>query len=225
VVANSNDDSISLINPTTATVVQTVNVNPLPGATVGSYPNAITVPDAGNILVSIGRDNALAVYEYGRPRMPVKYDGLLPTDFYPVEVALDPATGKIVVTNDKGIGSRGPESTINKGPGTAPAPSSVAGHDTYDDTGHVTQFAMPSMAALGAYTAQVFVDNDWQHLLASKPIAHPTAAAVAIPTELGDPSKITHVFLIVRETGPTTRYSAISARATVTRRWPSSAPP
>ena len=54
-VANSNDDSISLIDPRTAAVQQTVNVNPLPGSTVGSYPNAITMPNASQILVSIGQ--------------------------------------------------------------------------------------------------------------------------------------------------------------------------
>ena len=53
-VANSNDDSVSLINPKTASVVQSINVNPLPGSTVGSYPNAITMTDAHHILVSIG---------------------------------------------------------------------------------------------------------------------------------------------------------------------------
>src|SRR5450755_2675988 len=140
-VANSNDDTFSLIDPKTATVVQTVNVNPLPGSTVGSYPNAITMPDSHHILVSIGRDNALAVYYYNGARQPVQYQGLLPTDFYPVAVASDPAIGKIVVTNDKGIGARGPESTIGKGPGTAPGATSVTGHNTYDDTGSVTDFA------------------------------------------------------------------------------------
>jgi YVTN family beta-propeller protein len=198
-VANSNDDTLSLINPKTATVVQTVNVNPLPGSTVGSYPNAITMPDSSHILVSIGRDNALAVYGYSGPRTPVKYEGLLPTDFYPVGATYDPAIGKIVVTNDKGIGSRGPESTINKGPGTAPGAQSVTGHNTYDDTGTITEFTMPGMAALGAYTHQVFVDNDWEHLLASTPLKNSTAAPAAIPVHLGDPSKIKHVFLIVRE--------------------------
>ena len=198
-VANSNDDTFSLINPKTATVEQTVNVNPLPGSTVGSYPNAITMPDSSHILVSIGRDNALAVYGYSGPRTPVQYEGLLPTDFYPVGATYDPAISKIVVTNDKGIGSRGPESTINKGPGTAPGAQSVTGHNTYDDTGTITEFTMPSMAALGAYTHQVFVDNDWEHLLASTPLKNSTAAPAAIPVHLGDPSKIKHVFLIVRE--------------------------
>ena len=66
-VANSNNDSISLINTGTGAVVQTVNVNPLPGTTVGSNPNAITMPNSSTVLVSIGRDNALAVYGYSGP--------------------------------------------------------------------------------------------------------------------------------------------------------------
>jgi YVTN family beta-propeller protein len=194
-VANSNDDTFSLINTKTGNVVQTVNVNPLPGSTVGSYPNAIFMPDSSHILVSIGRDNALAVYGYNGPQQPVQYEGLLPTDFYPVDIAYDPAIGKIVVTNDKGIGARGPASTISKGPGTNPA----TGHNTYDDTGSFTEFTMPSMAALGGYTHQVFVDNGWDHLLASKPLSDCNAAAVPVPAQLGCPSTIKHVFLIVRE--------------------------
>jgi YVTN family beta-propeller protein len=200
-VANSNDDSLSFIDTKTATVVQTVNVNPLPGSTVGSYPNAITMPNRGQILVSIGRDNALAVYGYNGPTQPVRYEGLLPTDFYPVNAQYDPAIGKIVVTNDKGIGARGigGSHTIDKGPGTSPAPSTVSGHNTYDDTGTLTEFAMPSMSALGGYTHQVFVNNNWTHLLASTPLTDCHAAPEAIPTRLGCPSPIKHVFLIIRE--------------------------
>ena len=198
-VANSNDDSVSLIDPKTASVVQSINVNPLPGSTVGSYPNAITMTDAHHILVSIGRDNALAVYYYNGAHQPVQYQGLLPTDFYPVAVANDPAIGKVVVTNDKGIGARGPDSTINKGPGTAPGAESVTGHNTYDDTGSLTDFAMPSTAALGAYTDQVFSDNDWTHLLASQAATKCAGTPQAIPAKLGCPSPIKHVFLIIRE--------------------------
>ncbi len=198
-VANSNDDSFSLINTTLARVVQTVNVNPLPGSTVGSYPNAITMPNSNQILVSVGRDNAIAVYGYNGQTQPVQYEGLIPTDFYPVNVANDTALGKIVVTNDKGIGALGPESTINKGPDTAPAPSAVTGHNTYDDTASITEFTMPTQAQLGPYTDQVFTDNGWDHLLASRPLHDCTAKPMAIPERLGCPSPIKHVFLIVRE--------------------------
>jgi YVTN family beta-propeller protein len=197
-VANSNDDSVSLVDTTTKKVMQTFNVNPVPGATVGSYPNAVTMPDSSHILVSIGRDNAVAVYKYSGPKTPVAYQGLIPTDWYPVNVAWDAPLGKLVVTNDKGIGARGLESPINKGPST----NTVTGHNTYDDTGSVTTFAPPSEADLGGLTHRVFVNNDWEKLLSTAPTkaaAAAKAAPVAVPAQLGQPSKIKHVFLIVKE--------------------------
>ncbi len=36
----------------------------MPGAQVGSYANAINMSDPNHVLVSIGRDNAIAVYRY-----------------------------------------------------------------------------------------------------------------------------------------------------------------
>ena len=197
-VANSNDDSVSLVDTGTKKVLQTFNVNPVPGATVGSYPTSVTMPDSSHILVSIGRDNAVAVYRYSGPTTPVAYQGLIPTDWYPVNVAYDAPLGKLVVTNDKGVGARGPESTINKGPST----NTVTGHNTYDDTGSVTTFAPPGEADLGGLTHQVFVDNDWEHLLATAPTKAADAAEaapVAVPAQLGQPSTIKHVFLIVKE--------------------------
>ena len=194
-VANSNADSVSLIDTRRERVTQTFNTNPLPGSTVGSYPNAITMPDANHILVSIGRDNALAVYRYNGPMSPVQYEGLLPTDWYPVNVEMDNALHQLVVTNDKGIGARGPQTTISKGPGTNPA----TGHNTYNDTGSVTVFSSPTERQLAGYTKQVFTNNDWNHLLASTSLAKSNATPVAVPARLGQPSKIKHVFLIVRE--------------------------
>ena len=79
-VANSNDDSVSVIDERTNTVTQTVHTNPVPGATVGSYANAISMPDASHVLVSIGRDDAIAVYRYRGLSRPMRYLGLLPTD-------------------------------------------------------------------------------------------------------------------------------------------------
>jgi YVTN family beta-propeller protein len=201
-VANSNSDSVSVINTANRRVTQTFNLEPLPGTTVGSNPNSITMPDSHHILVSDGRDNALAVYNYNGPLYPVQYRGLIPTDWYPVNAQLDPALGKIVVTNDKGIGARGPESTIGEGPSTSPDTGNATGHNTYDDTGTVTVFKMPSDKQLGALTHQVFLNNDWQHVIAATDphlAAASKQAPVAIPTTLGAPSKIKHVFLIIKE--------------------------
>ena len=194
-VANSNGDSVSIINTKNRTVAQTFNVAPLLGSTVGSNPNAIEMTDGHHLLVSIGRDNALAVYGYNGPSAPVQYEGLIPTDWYPVNVQVDHATGKIIVTNDKGIGSRGPETSISEGPDA----NVVTGHNTYNDTGSLTRFAVPTEADLADLTHQVFVNNDWQKLLRATPLGRTAAAPVAIPATLGAPSTIKHVFLIVKE--------------------------
>lgn len=195
-VANSNSDSVSLIDTSTNKVVQTFGTNPLPGTTVGSDPNGIMMPDSTHVVVSIGRDNALAVYHYAGPTSPVTYQGLLPTDWYPVAVSKDATPGQLVVTNDKGIGAWGPESTIKKGPGTNPA----TGHNTYDDTGSLTEFPWSTaLAGISTSTQQVFTNNGWNRLSPDTRVTRSHVAAVAVPRQLGQPSTIKHVFLIDRE--------------------------
>jgi YVTN family beta-propeller protein len=202
-VANSNDDSFSVINEQNNHVAQTVNTNPVPGATVGSYANAINMSNPNHILVSIGRDNAVAVYRYDGLNSPIRYQGLIPTDWYPVQVQPDPALGpgKVVVTNDKGIGAQGPASTIsykNNNSGTPTTPSAT-GQNTYDDTGSVTVFNMPgTVGDLAADTKTVFRDNAWNHINAIKSGAYDTVPSV-IPKKLGQPSPIKHIVVIVKE--------------------------
>jgi YVTN family beta-propeller protein len=234
-VANSNDDSISLIDTATNKVVQTAGTNPLPGAKVGSYANAISMSDPGHVLVSIGRDNAIAVYRYrgltkGRwdqgngtqgygglgnggnggqggneqgnkgQTQPLQFEGLLPTDWYPVQVQPDPAlgSGEIVVTNDRGIGDRGPQAKICKGKETSPAPECAKGFNTYDDTGTVTMFKMPAATELAKYTNTVFTDNNWSKVPQINGGAGDTVPGV-IPRQIGGRSPIKHVFVIVKE--------------------------
>jgi YVTN family beta-propeller protein len=195
-VANSNDDSLSVIDEHTNAVTQTVETNPVPGAEVGSYANSINMSDPSHVLVSIGRDNAIAVYKYYGLWSPMHLQGLLPTDWYPVQVQPDPALGtnEIVVTNDKGIGARGPASTINKGPDTSPA----TGHNTYDDTGSVTTFEMPQDGQIAQDTQTVFTDNDWDQI---KPINQGDYDTVpnVIPAHRGGYSPIKHIVVIVKE--------------------------
>ena len=195
-VANSNDDSMSVIDENDNSVVQTVHTNPVPGAQVGSYANAISMSDPNHVLVSIGRDNAIAVYQYRGPYRRMKFVGLLPTDWYPVQVQPDPAlgAGAIVVTNDKGIGAQGPQSKINKGYDT----SAATGHNTYDDTGSVTTFTLPADYQIPQDTQTVFTDDDWSQI---KPINQGDYDTVpkVIPTHLGGSSPIKHIVVIVKE--------------------------
>jgi YVTN family beta-propeller protein len=206
-VANSNDDSLSVINEQTNSVAQTVTTNPVPGATVGSYANAISMPDPAHVLVSIGRDNAVADYSYDGLNRPMRLEGLLPTDWYPVNAQPDPAlgAGTVVVTNDKGTGAMGPESTLTpshpKGTvaGTPPFPAPATGHNTYDDTGSVTMFTLPtSRRQLDQASQTVYRDNDWNQIRPINNGNYDTVPSV-IPRHLGQSSPIKHIVVIVKE--------------------------
>ena len=139
-VANSNDDSISVINTTNNTVVQTVEYQPAsgcPGGQLRQRDHDVRPRARARQHRPRQRDRRLQVRRpherrhggftrgrhggtrlHSRPAAPLEFQGLLPTDWYPVQVQPDPAlgSGEIVVTNDRGIGDRGPQAKICKGP-------------------------------------------------------------------------------------------------------------
>jgi YVTN family beta-propeller protein len=192
-VANTNSDTVSVIDTSTDQVVQTIETQPWPSSAVGYEPDGIDVTEDGHLLVTLGRANAVAVYRYdGTPKDPVSYIGLLPTDYYPAAVAT--VGDQIVVTNTRGIDARGPAITTYKGPGTVP----VSGHDTHSTTASLTRFTLPSDLEIARDTATVFAQNGWGRNDVEQATGR-KAAAVPVPTRIGDPSTIKHVFLIVKE--------------------------
>jgi YVTN family beta-propeller protein len=193
-VANTNSDTVSVIKTSTDQVVQTIETRPWPESPVGYQPDSIAMASDGHLLVTLGRANAVAVYQYhGDPQQPVNYIGLLPTDYYPATIAT--VGSQIVVTNTRGIDARGPAITTSKGQGTVP----VTGHDTHSTTASLTRFTLPSDKDIaGKETDTVFAQNDW----AKDNVQQATGnkeAAVPVPTRIGDPSTIKHVFLIIKE--------------------------
>jgi YVTN family beta-propeller protein len=194
-VANTNDDTVSVIDSKTDKVVQTISTKPWQSSEVGYAPDAITVAD-GRLLVSLGRANAIAVYKLGSSALdPVSYVGLVPTDYYPEDIF--PAGDQLVVANRRGIDARGPLITFDKGTGTTPA----TGHGTHGTTASLTRFSLPSDADIKeTYTPTVFAQNGWGD--ADTDVKHSTGnavKAVAVPRRIGDPSTIKHVFMLVKE--------------------------
>ncbi|MBV8931502.1 MAG: bifunctional YncE family protein/alkaline phosphatase family protein [Kutzneria sp.] len=192
-VANTNSDTVSVIDTTIDQVVQTIETKPWPESSVGYAPDGIALTKDGHLLVTLGRANAVAVYRYdGTPKEPVSYIGLLPTDYYPAAVAT--AGNRIVVTNTRGIDARGPAITTYKGQGTVP----VTGHDTHSTTASLTRFTLPGDRDIARYTVRVFEQNGWGRDDVRE-ATNARAAPVPVPTRIGDPSVIKHVFLIVKE--------------------------
>ncbi|HEY7266000.1 MAG TPA: bifunctional YncE family protein/alkaline phosphatase family protein [Trebonia sp.] len=192
-VANTNSDTVSVIDTKIDQVVQTIETRPWPESSVGYQPDSIAMTGDDHLLVTLGRANAVAVYQYdGGPKDPVSYIGLLPTDYYPATIAT--VGDQIVVTNTRGIDARGPAITTCKGEGTV----CVTGHDTHSTTASLTKFTLPSDKDIADYTVQVFQQNGWTKNSVQEATGH-KQAAVPVPTRIGDPSKIKHVFLIVKE--------------------------
>jgi YVTN family beta-propeller protein len=193
-VANSNDDSVSVIDTAKQRVGRTFSVNPLPGAPFGSSPNALTMLDGTHLVVSLGRDNALAVYDYNGPYQQASWQGLIPTGWYPSTVAYDPAIQRLVVAGQKGVGSLGAEQASTGAAGTP-----VKGHSVFSDIGTVSLVPTPDSKQIRDYTKQVFANNQWNGIGQRNQQGKGTAKPVAVPTRIGDPSTIKHVFVIVKE--------------------------
>jgi YVTN family beta-propeller protein len=180
-VTNTATNDVSVIDTKSDKVVQTIATQPWPEAKVGYEPNAVTLTDDGHLLVTLGRANAVAVYKYTNPLEPVSYVGLLPTDYFPAEIAT--VGNDVVVSNTRGIDARR---------------STTAKHGTHDTTSSLTRFKLPSDSVIKGETGKVFAQNGWQG--GSVTVADGTAAKpVPVPVRLGDPSTIKHVFLIVKE--------------------------
>jgi YVTN family beta-propeller protein len=96
-VANTFSDTVSVINTSNNEVVQTIATQPWPEAKAGYEPNNITLTPDGHLLVTLARANAVAVYQFVNAQAPVRYIGLLPTDYVPS--AVSEVGGQIVVSN------------------------------------------------------------------------------------------------------------------------------
>ncbi|MEV5350920.1 alkaline phosphatase family protein [Streptomyces achromogenes] len=181
-VTNTADDTVSVVDTARGKVVQTISTQPWPEASVGYEPDAVTLTDDGHLLVTLGRANAVAVYRYTSPQEPVDYVGLLPTDYFPAEIAT--VGHEVVVSHTRGIDARR---------------SGTTAHGTHDTTAGLTRFTLPADRVVRAQTAKVFRQNGWTAGSVSLAKGKGHAKPQPVPGRIGDPSTIRHVFLIVKE--------------------------
>ncbi|MDP4171343.1 MAG: YncE family protein, partial [Bacillota bacterium] len=153
-VANTNSDTVSVINTKTNDVVQTIDIKPYPNAPKGSAPNAVKVVD-NKLMVSLGRDNAIAVYDWNGPDKTPELQGLLPTAWFPVDMAIDSTNKRLLVANADGVGALGPTrtSTIQG--------ITVTGHSSFAQIGSLSMIPFPSTEELVKGTRKVYTDNNW----------------------------------------------------------------
>ena len=190
-VANTYDDSISVIDTDAQRVVRTIKVGvPIKGGAFGAGANDIAVAD-GKAYVTLGQSNAIAVVDLQGEEKDDAVMGYIPTAYFPTSIVYDRAQRALIVANDKGMGARG---SIGSQHG-------VPAFNTHRDTGVINIIPLPSGEQLRDLTAQVISNNHWnsKHIYAGREHVDPHAAPLAIPVHIGEPSLIKHVFLIIKE--------------------------
>ena len=106
-VANTDSDSISVIDTDVDRVTRTLSLQPYDGAPVGTSPNALAVsPDGRTLYVANGGDNDVAVVRLaGGDGREDSVEGLIAAGWYPSGIAVDPSGKRLFVTNAKGLGA------------------------------------------------------------------------------------------------------------------------
>jgi YVTN family beta-propeller protein len=208
-VANTYDDSISLIDTTTNTVEKTFNLGlpiRVPGehkSAYGAGPNSIAVDESNDLAyVAFYNANAIGVIDLHATTYPII--GMIPVGYAPSSVVLEKNDNVLIVANDKGLGTTGYAVTP---PPTNTAENSYAKEfgvtdlETHQDLGTVSIIRVPNANAQDAMTRQVFTNNHWDlaENIWSAAGGKPWKKPVAIPARIGDPSLIKHVFVIIRE--------------------------
>jgi YVTN family beta-propeller protein len=225
-VANAYSDSISVIDTTSNSNKEERKIDlglpiGLPGerrSAYGAGPNSIAVDAKNNIAyVALYNANAIAVVDLNnwgdrgdrgdhddwgdrRDRGSNPVMGMIPVGYAPSSVVLDTVDNALLVANDKGIGATGFQNTPPEN-STTTSHGSPAGLNTHQDLGIVSIVPVPNRSTLDLMTRQVFQNNHWdlaQNILSAAG-GKPWAKPVAIPDRIGDPSKIKHVFVIIRE--------------------------
>ena len=180
-VTNTNSDTLSVIDTARDDVVKTIEVKPFPRAPFGSSPNEVTMLGDDRLLVSLGRNNALAVYRYKGDAEAVRFEGLVPTGGYPASLAVDDDTQRVIVANNTGLSTAG-------APGVG------------QNTGSASILRVPKRRAQLAHTTrQVYDNNDWTKLRGHGVNRPEKAEPVPVPLKWGQPSTIKHVFYIIKE--------------------------
>ena len=206
-IANTYSDTLTAVDTTTNQVVDTFPLAlpiGVPGkkAAYGAAPVSIAVDQKNNIAyVALYNANAVAVIGLNNGGAVA---GVIPVGYAPSSVAFDAADNVLLVANDKGIGTTG--YAVAPPPANTAENSYVTDHgvndlNTHQDLGTVSIVPLSNSSALAAATQQVFTNNHWDLAgnIASASGGSKNAKPLAIPEKIGAPSKIKHVFVIIRE--------------------------
>ncbi|MFB3829911.1 MAG: alkaline phosphatase family protein [Bryobacteraceae bacterium] len=182
-VANTNSDSISVIDSREQRVVRTIAIEPFEVKTPGIAPTALAVsPDGSRLYAACGGLNAVAVVDAAAGAVL----GFIPTAWYPNGLAVSRDGQWLAVSTLLGAGSGWREEPRKR--------------FVHANRGSIAVLPIPDAAQLANYSTAVAENNRLP--LGAPKAARPSprkVAAAAIPERAGEPSLIEHVVYIIKE--------------------------
>ena len=201
-VANSDDNSVSIINTKTKQVIETLNAALYPNAPSGSTTNGVALSaDEKTLYIANADNNCLAVFDVATIG-DCKSKGFIPVGWYPTGVKT--IGQKIYVTNGKGFTSfanpLGPD-PYKKNAQLGVQKGLLKSQKEVQYIGGLMKGTMsiintPSEKQLGLYSKAVYENTPYTK--ESEQLSKAEIGSV-IPQKIGDPSPIKYVFYIVKE--------------------------
>jgi YVTN family beta-propeller protein len=204
VVANTGDDTLSVIDTRTEKIVDTICARQNPGDLFGAQPDALAFDQSGKkLFVCNGTQNAVAVFQFKstgrflglifhRHFVPGEWKllGLIPAGWFPGAIAFDARHKQICVANLKDIATQ----TQRAGGGAA-----GEGFNTHQYAGTLSLVPVPSGKKLVVFTQKALADLRYPLLAQAKLPPRPGLAPVPVPERVGEPSVFKHVIYIIKE--------------------------
>ena len=197
-VVNANRNTVSVLDPDTGRVTETIWAALYPQSPPGSTPNSLALsPDDKLLFVANADNNAVAVFDVEKPGKSRSL-GFIPVGWYPTSVRVTPDGKRLLVANGKGLAS--------KANPQGPQPGISGSRDA--DAQLISRLFQGTLSIIELPPRKQF-ENELKGLTAQtyrcsplKRDASATALAPArspIPAKPGDPSPIKYCIYIIKE--------------------------
>ena len=201
-VCNANDNSVSVIDLSSSTVIETLNAALYPESPSGSTTNGVALSGDGKTLYIANADNnCLAVFDVSTKAKSTSR-GFIPVGWYPTNVKV--IGKKIWVANGKGYSSK----ANPYGPNPVRLREEVLSHEgdplkprKVEYIGGLFQGTMsiiqePSLNLMQVYTEAVYKNTPFTK---ESEMISPGEVGNPIPMKVGDKSPIKYVFYVIKE--------------------------
>jgi YVTN family beta-propeller protein len=205
-VANSNSESISVIDTQKNRLLETISLQPFARKVAGISPESVALsPDHKSLYAALSGINAVAVIDISLA--PGHLSGLIPTGWYPNHLVVSPDGRFLAVSTLLGVGSgwNSPGLLARERRDGMKPELNIHRRYVHANRGTLHIIPVPDADELARYSIAVADNNhmrlagDLQPTGESQTRRGPHATPRPVPDRAGEPSTIDHVVYIIKE--------------------------